>query len=375
MFTARWRVFLSVTIFFILLAWGKFQYYPNFAGTGKLIIKDNRNSQLQFLILETTSVGIDKNYNSSIKEIDESSKADALLNSHAFFNYLAKNTSDLFLKNKEISNDEIAVDLESKIKISFLKNNVVLFEVKTESRKLTTDLLNITLRSARNFLIENELNDLSLAESYFESELKDVKSRLSLIENKTLKIFRNVDSIYLQMDSPEGIKYQKDLYEDINQMNVSLNENKKKMLELKERETIMPKNDVGLNKFSSENILVNLDHQNQSLEEKIGDFEKIYRRIEERKTNSIPVKYEIERLKVNHEFEYKLYSSLVEKLSIFGLQKLYVQGKIQVLEFDNFLRVKNTPSLKILILISLSLSFTLSFFGIYFYELFKPNQN
>ena len=374
-FTKRWKIFLLLSLVSLFFAWIKFENYPDFVGTGKLIIKDNRNSQLQFLILQTANISIDKSYDSSIKEIDESSKTDAFLNSHAFYVFLAKKSRHLFSDFKNNSNDEISMMLENMVKISVQKNNIVQFDVKTPSRKLTAGLLGVALNCARNFLIENELNDLNLAESYFEGELHDVDSRIGHIENKTLDIVKSTNSIFLQSDSLEGVRYQKDLYENINQMNLLINENKTKIDDLESKTDLSSNDRSNPNKYSNSNKIVSLVSENKMLQEKRLALEKIYRNFENQKINSIPLKYEIERMKVNHEFEYKLYSSLVEKLSLLGLQKLYVQGKIQILEVDNFLRVRNSPSLKILFSVALSLSFTLSFFGIYFYELFKPQEN
>ena len=371
MFTKRWRIFFFISVMFLLLAWVKFEYYPDFVGTGKLIIKDNRNSQLQFLILETANIGIDKSYTSSIKEIDESSKSDALLNSHAFFNYLAKKSIHFFSSSNTNSVDEISILLEAIVKISVQKNNIIQFDVKTHSKTLTANILKTALNSARNYLIENEINDLNLAESYFEGELHDVDSRINHLENNTLRIVKNVDSIFLQPDPLDSGKYQKDLYENINQINLVINENKSKIHSIENTSDKTINKIESFNKYSNGNVVVNLQSENKILEEKRLGLEKIYRNFEKQKNNSIPLKYEIERMKVNHEFEYKLYSSLIEKISLLGLHKLYVQGKIQILELDNFLRIRNSPSLKILFSAALSLSFTISFFGIYFYELFK----
>ncbi|MBY0415188.1 MAG: hypothetical protein K2Q18_13540, partial [Bdellovibrionales bacterium] len=53
-FTKRWKYLLLLGLVFILGALIKHKYFPMYPGTGKLIIKDVRNSQLQ-LVLSTVA--------------------------------------------------------------------------------------------------------------------------------------------------------------------------------------------------------------------------------------------------------------------------------------------------------------------------------
>ena len=77
-------------------------------------------------------------------------------------------------------------------------------------------------------------------------------------------------------------------------------------------------------------------------------------------------------MNANHDIENKIYSSLNDSLGRIGLQKTYVRNKVEVLETERLSRVHSSPSLLIMILISLTLSQIVGFFGIYLYELFKP---
>ena len=49
-FTQRWKYLIVLALVFLLGALIRHKYFPSYPGSGKLIIKDVRNSQLQSVI-------------------------------------------------------------------------------------------------------------------------------------------------------------------------------------------------------------------------------------------------------------------------------------------------------------------------------------
>ena len=56
-FTKRWKYLFILSLFFTLGALIKHKYFPVYPGTGKLIIKDVRNSQLQSILGHAAGLG------------------------------------------------------------------------------------------------------------------------------------------------------------------------------------------------------------------------------------------------------------------------------------------------------------------------------
>ena len=116
-----------------------------------------------------------------------------------------------------------------------------------------------------------------------------------------------------------------------------------------------------------------LEDQNKDLQIELATYQTYLRNYENQKTGLVPMQYEIQKMNANHDFEYKIFASLNDSLARIGLQKTYVKNKVDILEQERFSRVKSSPSLAIMMLISLMLSQVIGMFSIYVYELFKPN--
>ncbi|MGZ3809554.1 MAG: hypothetical protein ACXVCE_15835, partial [Bacteriovorax sp.] len=83
-FTRRWKYLLMLSLVFTLGALIKHKYFPSYPGTGKLIIKDVRNSQLQSIIGHVAGVGAEI-ATPELKGDDLVARAEALLDIHEFY--------------------------------------------------------------------------------------------------------------------------------------------------------------------------------------------------------------------------------------------------------------------------------------------------
>lgn len=129
-----------------------------------------------------------------------------------------------------------------------------------------------------------------------------------------------------------------------------------------------------ISKFNESSQIKSLEDQNKELRIELNSYQTHLRSYENQKTGLVPMQYEIQKMNAAHEFEYKIFVSLNDSLAKIGLQKTYVQNKIDVLEKERLSRVHSSPSLVIMILISLMLSQVIGIFSIYIYELFKPSK-
>ena len=66
----------------------KHKFFPMYPGTGKLIIKDVRNSQLQLVLSSVAGPGTDSSPDAKAEDVLES--AETVLDTHEFYVNLAK---------------------------------------------------------------------------------------------------------------------------------------------------------------------------------------------------------------------------------------------------------------------------------------------
>ena len=117
-----------------------------------------------------------------------------------------------------------------------------------------------------------------------------------------------------------------------------------------------------------------LEDENKDLQIQLQTYQTYLKTYENQKTGLVPMQYEIQKMNANHEFEYKMFASLNDSLARIGLQKTYVKNKVDILERERLSKVRSSPSLIIMVLISLMLSQVIGMFSIYVYELFKPQK-
>jgi len=388
-FTRRWKYLLMLGLVFTLGALTKHKYFPSYPGTGKLIIKDVRNSQLQSIIGHAAGVG-SLIGTPETKGEDPAVRAETLLDIHEFYVGVAQRLlaikhevrnpalDSFFASVRKKENDpeyihEAASRISSMLNFNNTKGDILTIEAKSGNRDLTVMLVNETLREAQKKLTERELDDLNRAENYFKLEIAGVRANLDRIENETVKKMQKGQIISVEQEKGESAKYISELKKNINDTKILITNNKERIAELRKTLKQVPAGEsVGLAKFNESSQIKVLEDQNNDLAMELKTNEDYLKNFEIQKNGLVPFQYELEKMNASHDFEYKMYASLNDSLGRIGLQKTYAKNKIEILELERISTVRSSPPLMIMILIALTLSQVIGLFSIYVYELFKP---
>jgi hypothetical protein len=378
-----------LALVFTLGALTKHKYFPSYPGTGKLIIKDVRNSQLQSIIGHAAGVPSDAT-SSDAKGDDPVTKAQAILDVHDFYvavvnrlldikkdthNIALTNYFDSFHKDEKDPEfpHEVALKLANQINFNSSKGDVLVVEGKSNNKDFTVMLVNETLREAQNRLTERELADLNRAENYFKFEIESVRARLDTIESSTVKEMQKNQIFSMDTEKGESAKYMSELKKNINDTKILISNNNEKITDLKDKLKVHPIVDnTVLSKFNEYSQIKVLEDQNKDLSLELKTNESYLKNYESQKNGLVPFQYEIEKMNASHDFEYKIYASLNDSLARIGLQKTYAKNKIEVLEMERISTVHSSPPLLILVLIALTISQVMGILSIYVYELFRP---
>ncbi|MGZ3809290.1 MAG: hypothetical protein ACXVCE_14485, partial [Bacteriovorax sp.] len=214
--------------------------------------------------------------------------------------------------------------------------------------------------------------DLNRAENYFNLEIENVKSRLDLIENSTVKKMQKNQIFSVDSEKGESARYMGELKKTINDTKIAISNNEGRIRELKDKMRSSQVNDTVISKFNESSQIKMLEDQNRDLGLELKTSQDYLKSFETQKNGLVPFQYEIEKMNASHDFEYKMYASLNDSLARIGLQKTYAKNKVEILERERLSRVRSSPPLLIMILIALTLSQVFGIFSIYVYELFKP---
>lgn len=387
-FTKRWRYLLILALVFMLGALVKHKFFPMYPGTGKLIIKDVRNSQLQLVLSSVAGPGTDSSPDAKGEDVLES--AETVLDTHEFYVNLAQRLISLKNENnypvlttffKKFRGNEtdsefphdVANVLSGLINFSKSKGGVLVISSKTYNKELSVIIVNEALLEAQKNIIDRELDDLNRAESYFALEIQNVRSRLDGIENSTVKKLQKNQILSVDMEKGDSSKYISELKKNINDTKIAISNNESRIKSLNEKIKERGGQDLGvISKFNESSQVKMLQEQNKDLDIELKTYQTYLRSYESQKTGLVPMQYEIQKMNASHDFEYKMFASLNDSLARIGLQKTYVRNKVDVLERERISRVQSSPSLMVMILISLMLSQVTGVFSIYLYELFQP---
>ena len=389
-FTKRWKYLLLLALVFILGALIKHKYFPMYPGTEKLIIKDVRNSQLQLVLSSVAGPGTENSGSDNSKGDDVAERAETILDTHEYYVVLAtkllqvKNEqNNQALKNffKRIEGSEnnpeylhdVANVLSGMITFSAAKGGVLVVNVKTNNRELSVLIVNEALATAQKNIVDRELEDLDRAENYFTLEIESVRARLDVIENSTVKKLQKNQILSVDVEKGDSSRYISELKKNINDTKITISNNQSRINSLTEKIKANGSKDLGvISKFNESSQIKMLEDQNVDLQIELKTYQSYLRTYESQKTGLVPMQYEIQKMNANHDFEYKMFASLNDSLARIGLQKTYVKNKVDILERERISKVRSSPTLAIMILISLMLSQVIGMFSIYVYELFRP---
>lgn len=88
------------------------------------------------------------------------------------------------------------------------------------------------------------------------------------------------------------------------------------------------------------------------------------------KKSLLPVQNQMERIKTNYDFEYKVYENLRQGMAKLGLERTFIENQIVILENESALKVHSSPGLLVLLLVAITLSQITGLAMIAIYELF-----
>ncbi|WP_372654634.1 hypothetical protein [Halobacteriovorax sp.] len=368
-FLSKWKYLLILALFFTLIAIVRHKKFPSYPAQGKLLIKTSENSQLRSFL--DTIVGSQQNINPAERAI-------ILLETNDYFLELANS----FLKTKQDSpeimdyissfngNDQrLASSLRSKLKFRLNKGGQILFNVSTNRRVLSTAVANNGLLVAKNYLTNRELKEYNEAEAYFQSQIDHTLNNLNDLKLSSIKKMQQRNVISLDQEKGEGTKYLSGLKKQINDSQIKISENTSTIRKLRSKSSANSKNQ---SKFGLNARILQLEDENSALRIKITTNERYLKKISNQKLELVPFEQEMEKIKANYHFEFKIYEGLRDKLAKIGLQKTYIQNKIDILELQRLERVRSKPGIILLILIAIMVSQAIGFTVIYLIELFKP---
>jgi uncharacterized protein involved in exopolysaccharide biosynthesis len=392
LFLKRWRYLLILALIGALLALVKHRYFPTYPAKGSLMIKDVKNSQLQSLLSQVAG-SMGELALPSVSEDDDMATAALVLNTHKFYVSLAKKITQEYDKQKGHKDsslaplfsrfskiernpnylDYLAGYLSSIINIGSGKAGQIYFSLKTNRKMLSVALLNYTLEQAKQTLVERELEDLKQAEQYFQSEIDAAKTRLDQIEGVTISKMQKSHILSVDVEKGESSRYMSELKKKINDTNIKITSNMRRISGLKKKLKKKRKEDgTVISKFNEGAQIRVLQDENKELRHNLSAYESTLKNFNKQKQGLLPFQHEIEKMKANYTFEYKVYESLRSSLAKIGLQKTYVKNKVEILERERITRVRSRPGLVIMILISVLASQIFGLGMIYLYELLRP---
>lgn len=393
-FMSKWKYLVILGLIGVLGALIKHKFFPVYPSQGKLLIKDQKNSEIQSFISgmvgNVGGLSVSKGY-------DSATKAASYLDTNDFFlsmvegmqAYTKEDASpehkvvittifNSFKKKKEHPdfNQSVANWLRSKISFSPSKGGQIYVRVKSKRKARSVFLVNYALNLAKEKLVERELQDFDSAERYFKEKIDEVKVRLVKLEEQQIGKLSGKGALTVEMQKGETGQYLASLQKEINDIKIRITEAGTEIVHLRKKAKRDKYNgDTTLNKFGAASRLQMIRDEYRELKVKLRTKESYLKRFGGKGKKLLPVQSEIERMKANYTFEYKIYENLRDSLAKIGLQKTYLKNKVEILEGDRMSRVRSSPGLFMMMLIALMISQVIGLGGIYLFELFRPLED
>ena len=368
-FLSKWKFLFILSLAFVLIAIVRHKRFPVYPAQGKLLIKTSENSQLRSFL--DTIVGSQQNINPAERAI-------ILLDTNDFFLELADHLKrgkqestevQTYLKGFADNNQRLAGSLRSKLKFRLNKGGQIFFSAKSNRKELSTEIVNQGLIIAKEYLTIRELKEYNEAEVYFQSQIDHTLNNLNDLKHSSILKMQQRNVISLNEEKGEGTKYLSGLKKQINDSQIKISENLSTIRRLKKS---TDGSSTGHSKFGSKARIMQLTDENSALRIKISTNKRYLKKISNQKLELVPFEQEMEKIKANYHFEFKIYEGLRDKLAKIGLQKTYIQNKVDILEMERLERVRSSPGIILLILIAIMASQAIGFTLIYLIELFKP---
>ncbi len=390
-FAKRWRIFVILALLACIFALVRHKFFPQYTADGKIQIQNIKNSQLQSMLSKISGLSNEVDLFES-KDENVTNRTISILDTEQFYNMIGEKIFQLkenqpnatlkssihylfwALKIREKNDDslfEISKFIKKNTTFRAGKDGQIFVSVTTSRRELSHLLINQLLENAKEHIPNKEIQELTLAETYFKGELDNVQARLDSIENQLIEKMQKTQILSVDMEKGEGTKYQNNLKKEISDLELKVTENLKRIEILKGKKKKSENDSSSLGKYSNTAILKQLLDENAELQLSINTLKGHLRSVAKQNKGLIPFQYEVDKMKATYNLEHKIFESLRENLSKIGLQKTYIKNKIEILEVDRLSSISSKPGLPTLLIIALFISQCLGIFGIYLYELLK----
>lgn len=390
-FTKRWKLLIILALLFVLGALVKHKFFPTYPARGILLIKDVKNSRYQ-LLLSSIANQLGDFAPDEGQSVDGVSQAINFLDTYNFHKHLARKLIQLYESSETSETDKNSLELifQNIIKIKDtplkeLRAGQILraylgysnegggrlkVYLKTKNKKLSFLIVSVALEEAQKELIRRDIHELEEAERYFTLQIKEVQSHLDKIEKDTIAKMQKHQVLSVDIEKGETSRYLNELKKNISETTIAIRKNNNLIRDLKKKTEKIKSLETG--RFSGSSQIKNLRAENKDLSAKLKSLEQTLKGYGKKQKGLLPFQQEIEKMRAKYTYEYKVYESLRSSLAKIGLQKTYINNKIEVLEPEFLERIQSKPRLLVMIFLAFILSQIVGLGGIYLWELFKP---
>ncbi|MBT3236847.1 MAG: hypothetical protein HN353_12905 [Bdellovibrionales bacterium] len=388
-FLRRWKILIILALLFVLGALVKHKFFPVYPAHGIILIKSPYNSQYHNLLKSITSEIGEFARDQSGSNQDVAKQAVVFLETTSFYRQLALDINDYyyahpndqhyidsrFKKYFKLSDHEKRIESLTSIlrwvyNFKTFSDGQIRISLKTKNRHLSLILINTILKKAKEVITKRELADIGQAERYFELEIKSIKEKLDKIEAEIILKMQDKKMLSVDIEKGESSRYLTQLRKNIHDIEITLNENKRALRQLKAKFKKGHQR-VLTNKFSKEAQSRNIEEENRTLISKLKTYKSYLKAYGKKQRSLLPFQHEIDTLRSNYAFEYKIYESFRKSMSKLGLQKTYILNKVEILEPEYLSHIHSSPQLLTMIFMAMMISQVLGMGMIYTYELFR----
>jgi uncharacterized protein involved in exopolysaccharide biosynthesis len=388
-FTRRWKFLIILALIFVLGALVKHKFFPVYPAHGIILIKNPYNSQYHNLLKSITSQMGDFAREQSGATGDVAKQAIVFLETTSFYEQLAQDINDYYYAHP---NEQEYIDTRFKkvfqlsdhqkrltsltsilrwmYSFKTYSDGQIKVSIKTKNRHLSLILINTILNKAKEVITKRELTDIEQAENYFQQEITSIKDKLDKIEAEIILKMQDKKMLSVDIEKGESSKYLTQLRKSIHDIEITLNENRLTLKDLKAKLKERHQ-EVLTNKFSEEAHIRNIEEENRGLVSKLKTYKSYLKAYGKKQRSLLPFQHEIETLRSNYSFEYKIYESFRKSMSKLGLQKTYILNKVEILEPEHLNHIHSSPRLITMVFMALMISQVLGMGMIYTYELFR----
>ncbi len=398
----KWKILLLLAMISVLCALLKHKFFPVYPGQGKLMIKDQGGASLGTVLSEfggkssltgpqSTEARMERslayletmNFSEQLarelwRQLHDKELPEAI--HKELFSFLAALKLEVDKAPDDVDaarqQERLAHWLRHKLSWNSMKGGQLVLSIKTDRRAWTTYLINESLELAKKQLTKRELEDVDEATAFFRREMEEVERRLDLLEKSTINKLQQSKILNLEAAQGEANEYLTGLQKNINDLQLKIREGDALLKELKKRAAkARDKSEAeALSKFALSGRIKQVQDELKTMRVRLGTLKDYVKSYGGRKQSLLPFQNEMERLKANYSFEYKVYENLRDGMAKLGLERTFIENQIEVLERERAFRVRSRPGLLVLILVALTISQIIGLAGITIFELLSREK-